>query len=386
MSQVTTGAVDIAGRSVEAMENAVGETKKAVDETVPAIVRFVGSFVLPEILNYQVSRVASIATNVGTTVAASGAHFMANAATFGAPTWLKAARKALATRNEITRGEWNTGTEFLAHCLAENTSTPIIKDELKRYVHARAELARALSDSAEEAPRVQELRASIVEQEATLRSYGDYVKVKEVLDRGFDYVRENFDQIVKLAEKTADSILRKAENYYTDRLGGFGGKIEGTYGGAQTDAEQQTLRNELRDRIAVRLKEVFANELQSDEVRGRLSGVRSELLESFGAYREGITALSYVALGACYYTGGLAVIANEALEYADGVKDAAFAYVGQTFDAAWKSATGWLWDHTFGAAASGASSFLEAVGRGVNEFWDVITPDMPDFLKRRLGF
>lgn len=385
-SQVGVGVVDMAGRSVEALEQAMLETKRAVDETVPAVVRFVGSFVLPEILNHQVSRVAALATKVGTTVATTGSNAALNVATFGAPTWLKAARNTLATSNEMTQAEWGSSAMFLARCVAESTATPVIKDNLIRYIEERQELDRALTRHDEESSEVAELRARISRHEQELRGYQDFGRIKQVIDQGLEYVRENFDQTVTLAEKMADRILKRAENYYQDRLGSFGGKIEGSYKSMSSDAERLEARNELRDRIAVRLKEVFANELGSRDVTRKLQGIRSELLESFGAYREGVTALSYVALGAAYYTGGLGVLVNEALEYAGGVKDATLSYAGELFSSAWNNTTGWIYDHTLGALADGLSSFSEVVSKELAHFWDVITPDMPEFLKRRLGF
>lgn len=385
-AQVAVGVVDAAGRTVEAFEQAMHETKSALDETVPAVVRFVGSFVLPEILNYQVSRVATLATKIGTTVATTGGNAMLNVATFGAPTWLKAARNALATSNEMTQTEWDSSSMFLARCIAESTMTPVVKDNLIRYISDRQELDRAIARHGEESSEVVELRARIAQDEMNLGTYRDFARVKAVIDQGLGYVKENFDQIVILAEKMADAILKRAETYYQDRLGGFGGIIEGSYKNMGSDAERLEARNELRDRIAVRLKEVFANELGSRDVTRKLQGVRSELLESFGAYREGVAALSYVALGAAYYTGGLGVLVNEALEYAGGVKDAALSYAGDLFVSAWNNTTGWIYDHTLGALADGLSSFSEVVSKELAHFWDVITPDMPEFLKRRLGF
>jgi len=385
-SQVAVGVVDAAGRTVETLEQAMHETKRAVDETVPAVVRFVGSLVLPEIVNYQVARVATLATTLGTTVATKGGNAMLNIATFGAPTWLKAARNTLATSNELTQSEWNSSSMFLARCMAENTSAPVIKDNLIRYIGERQELDRALTLHGDASPEVAELRAKITSHEHELTSYRDFERIKEVIDQGLDYVRQNFDQIVVLAERMADKVLKRAENYYQDRLGSFGGIIEGSYKGMGSDAERVEARNELRDRIAVRLKEVFANELGSRDVTKKLQGVRSELLESFGAYREGVSALSYVALGAAYYTGGLSVLVNEALEYAGAAKDAALSYTGEVFTSAWNSTTGWIYDHTLGAFAKGLSGFSNVVATELSHFWDAITPDMPEFIRRRLGW
>jgi hypothetical protein len=375
LSQVGVGVVDAAGRSVEAVEQAMAACKAATDETLPAAVRFVGAFLLPEVLNYQVARVASIATKVGTTVLTSGGNGMLNAMTFGAPTWLKTARSALATTNETLQEDWSSGAEFLARCLAENTDRKILKDDLIQYVDMRRRLHRVEQQHGVDSPEAQNIQQSLMHSEASLKDYKDYQTIKAALDQGMSFVQTNFDQIITLAEKTADSILKKAENFYVDRIGSFGGKIEGSYKNMGSDAERLSVRNELRDRIATKLKQVFSNEMKRDDVRQNLRAVRSELLESFGAYREGITALSYAALGAAYYTGGLALLANEALQYADGVKDATLSYMSNVAGEAWSTATKFAWDHSFGAVANALS-----------DFWDAITPDMPEFIKRRLGF
>lgn len=375
LSQVGVGAVDMAGRSVEALEQAVAACKSATDETVPAAVRFVGAFLLPEVLNYQVARVASIATKVGTTVLTSGGNAMLNAMTFGAPTWLKAARSALATSNETLQQDWSSGAEFLARCIAENADRKILKDDLIAYVDMRRQLHRVEQQHGVDSPEAQNVQRLLIQKESSLKDYKDYQMIKAALDQGMTFVQDHFEQIITLAEKTADNILKKAENFYVDRVGGFGAKIEGGYKDMGSDAERLSVRNELRDRIATKLKQVFANEMKGDDVRQNLRAVRSELLESFGAYRQGMTALSYAALGAAYYTGGLTLVTNEALQYADGVKDATVSYLGNAAGEAWSATTKFAWDHTFGALADALS-----------DFWDVITPDMPDFIKRRLGF
>jgi hypothetical protein len=335
----------------------------------------VGAFLLPEVLNYQVARVASIATKVGTTVLTSGGNAMLNTMTFGAPTWLKTARNALATSNETLQEDWNSGAEFLARCIAENTDRKILKQDLLEYVDMRRQLRRAEQQHGADSAEARTIQRSLMHRESSLKDYKDYQTIKAALDQGMSFVQENFDQIITLAERTADNILKKAENFYVDRLGGFGARIEGGYKNMGSDAERLAARNELRDRIAAKLKQVFANEMKRDDVRQNLRAVRSELLESFGAYREGITALSYVALGAMYYTGGFTVLANEAIQYADGVKDATLSYLSNAVGEAWSASTKFAYDHSFGALADALSDFRKA-----------ITPDMPEFLKRRLGF
>lgn len=390
LSQVGVGAVDVAGRSVEAVEHALAECKSAADETIPAVVRFVGAFVLPEVLNYQVSRVASIATKLGTTVLTSGGNAMLNTMTFGAPTWLKTARQALATSNETLQQEWNSGAEFLARCLAENADRKILKDDLIAYVEERKNLQSARHKFGPDSVEVQELQRSLMQQESSLKDYKDFQTVKDALDRGLAFVQENHEKIMVLAEKTADNILKRAENFYTDRIGSLGAKIEGGYKNMGSDAERLTARNELRDRIAVKLKQVFANEMEKTDVRQNLRAVRSELLESFGAYREGLTALSYAAFGAAYYTGGFAYLANEALQYADGVKDATIAYMGDAAGRAWTASTQFAWDHTFGALQTALLDFWNstfgAFGEQVKELRRAVTPEVPGFLKGRFGF
>lgn len=375
VAQVGVGVVDMAGRSVEAVEQAAAECKGITDEVVPATTRFVGGFFLPEIINYQVARVVSMATRLGTTVVTSGGNALLNAMTFGAPTWLKTARQTLATSSETLEQPWNSASEFLARCLAENSERNILRDDLISYVETRKQLRALVERHGEDAPEVQGTRDALMQQESSLKDYKDYQMVKDALEQGIDFVRKNHEHIITLAEKTADSILKRAENYYIDRVGSFGSKIEGGYKNMTSDSERLTARNELRDRIAVKLKQVFTNELQKDEVKQSLQAVRSELLESFGAYRQGVSALSYVALGVAYYTGGLSYLVNEALTYAVGVKEASVAYLSGVVSEAWSTATQFAWDNTFGAFADGLSAF-----------WDAMKQDMPYFMRRYLGF
>lgn len=390
ISQIGVGVVDLAGRSVEAFEQGLAEAKSITDETVPAVVRFVGAFILPEILNFQVARLASIATKLGTTVLAAGGNGMLNTVTFGAPTWLKTIRDAVATSNESLQQEWNSGAEFLARCLADNADRKILTDDLIKYVELRKQLHRAEHQQGTGSPEAQGLQRSLMQLESSLRDFKDYQTVKAALDQGLAFVQKNFDQIVTLAEKTADSIIKRAENFYTDRLGSFGAKIEGSYKARSSDAERLAARNELRDRIAMKLKQVFANELEKDDVRKSLGAVRSELLDSFGAYREGLMALSYVGWGAAYYTGGLAYLTKEALEYAGGIKDATFAYMSEAAGEAWTAATQYVWDHTFGALQAAVTDFWNdtfgAFSHQLQELKRAMTPEVPGFLKGRFGF
>ena len=346
--QAGLATLDIVGRTVEVTQETMRDFKKVVDEVIPGTVRFLGAFLLPEALNHPLQKITSLATRTATTVVVRGLEVSAETLSFGAPSWLKAARSYLASSNEILKGEWRDSTELLARCFAENCDRPLVRSELLNYIGLRKQLSDSVKEFGEDAPQTDKVREVISRKELVLQNYQDFKNLQSIFENGLSYVENHHDDILKLAESTADRIISASENYYTNHLGSIGSKLKCSWSEATSDTEKISIRNELRDSIAIKLKEVFVNALNEEEVHRTLLTASSALMSSFGVYKQALSGAGYAAFGAAFYSGGLAALTTSATDYALYLGDSTLNYLGSTIQTTVSNTAQYAWDSTFG--------------------------------------
>jgi hypothetical protein len=364
---VALGTIDTLGRAVETSEEILSSTKKTINSVVPATARFVGAFLLPEAINYPIQQAVAMATKVATSVATTGTIVTLNALSFGAPTWLKAGRKYLATSSETVSADWSNSQEFLAHSLASSCERPVIKSELLGYLELRKNLAEAQNSAGIESDDYRILEEKVVAKEAMLKGYSDFRNLKEVLDNGLSFIDKNFDKIIDLSESMAERVLEKAQNYYSERLGAFGNTVSGDWTLLGNDVERQKARGKLRDQIALHLKNIFTNELNQNETQHELRLASSELMSSFGVYRQGLTALAYTTLGAAYCSGGMSALIQMSVEYARETATAGLTAITGYFDGVWTNGKLVVWNNTVGYAKTTIEKGIEVILSAIPE-------------------
>jgi len=308
-------AIDTAGRTVEAAENAVAATAHVINEAVPATVRTICSVLpIPQVASSTISGLAEGATHAATFVAQTALQAGAQALTFGTPAWSQAVRQGLAVSgvaSELSKDD--ASTEFLARCVAESSEQPLIKDALLAYLEQRKELSDLRASGAEASqPRLSELAQSIATLEVRLRDYQDFRDLKQVLDQGGAFIEKHQRQVNDLALETADRVISNVENYYKSHVGSLAGPVEAAWAALDDRGLREKARTTLRDKIALRLHKVFDSEMSSEQTTTELGKVTHDLHVAFGSYRHAFRGAMGTALGIAAATGGL----HAALDYA----------------------------------------------------------------------
>jgi len=268
---------------------------KAVNRIVPAVSETLVGFILPENFGRIINKTVEYSTK-GTTFVGKGlAKTALNVFTFGAPAWIDAFRQHLAVKEGNEKYEKvESSQDLLAVNYLDHLKDEKLKDTLNEYYDARKELAEARKNPEKNAERIAELSETIANYEVNYKDCVDFSNLKAMLEKGKEFMDSNEALISELAGETADKMIANVENFYKDKFGRMGDKVEGKWLGIITSPEKG--REQLVKEITERLKLVMSKELDKEAVQMEIKRVNSELFSEFGVYRKYFKAGIYTIL------------------------------------------------------------------------------------------